>query len=58
MKNYYDEKYPDIYQDAQKEFYYQMVTYDHKKLVQEVRPYDKEKFAHNKKAYKKYILDK
>ena len=33
FKNYLDEKYPEIYRNANKEFYYQMADYDHKKLA-------------------------
>ena len=33
MKNYLDEKYPDLYADANREFYFQMVEFDKKKLM-------------------------
>ena len=58
FKNYLDEKYPEIYENANKEFYYQMVDFDKKRLAKEVYPYQKARAEHQRKNYEKFILGK
>ena len=49
FKNYLDEKYPDLYENSQKEFYHQMVDADLYKLIREVKPYDEKVMAKTNK---------
>ena len=51
VKNDLDDRYPDIFENSDSEFYYQLVQFDLKKACKDLEPYDKKRRALGREVF-------